>query len=168
MSDSLFIRKATADDAPALMGMLRELAEFEKLSDKFEMSQETLYQELAHQHPTLHCVIAFLDGEAVGMISYFETFTTFAGKRGLYLEDIYVRVAARQQGVGTAMLRFVAKVAVENDYGRVEWTTLLWNTAALEFYESMGAMPNDAWTTYRLTGDWLRRLAGQFRQETQH
>lgn len=153
------IRLVTAEDAAVLDRLVHELARYENLEDDNHCTAEALADELASPEHALEAMIAEIGDEAVGMATFFQTYSTFAARRGIYLEDIYVREAWRQRGIGTQILRAVARLAVERDYGRVEWTTLLWNTPAIEFYESLGATPNDAWTTYRLSGEWLRRCA---------
>jgi GNAT superfamily N-acetyltransferase len=104
-------------------------------------------------------VLAILDGRPIGFAVFFHTYSTFIAKRGLYLEDIYVREEYRNKGIATNLLKFVARTAVERNLGRVEFTVLLWNTVAIEFFETLGATPNSAWTTYRLSGEWLAKLA---------
>jgi len=153
------IRHATAEDAGVISEMVGLLAEYERLADLNRATADSLCRELADSHGVLKAVIAFCDGHPAGMATFFQTYSTFAAKRGLYLEDIYVRNEYRHRGIGTALLRFVARFAAERDFGRMEWTTLLWNTPSIEFYESLGATPNDAWTTYRLSGESLQKLA---------
>ncbi len=156
----LAIRRATCADAEVLARMVGELAEFERLSHSNAMTPEAMTTELSSVDPVLEAIIAELDGQAVGMATYFSTYSTFAAARGLYLEDLYVVPTSRHRGVGTALLRWVANRAVERGCGRLEWTTLLWNSDSIEFYERLGAKPNDAWTSYRLTGESLQALAG--------
>ncbi|MDA3962267.1 MAG: GNAT family N-acetyltransferase [Planctomycetota bacterium] len=156
---SLTIRMAGPDDAAVLAEMIGELAEYERLGDINRSTEETLRAELSAPDSVLQACIAFEGETPVGMATFFTTYSTFAAKRGLYLEDLFVQQDGRHHGYGTELLRYVARYAVERDCGRMEWTTLLWNTVAIEFYEALGATPNDAWTTYRLIGDSLKRLA---------
>lgn len=155
----LQLRSAGPDDCETLARLVAELAAYEDLSADNRCTAEALRAELSGADHALEAVIAELDGEVVGMATFFQTYSTFAARRGLYLEDIYVIPSHRHHGVGTAILRHIARLARERGYGRVEWTTLLWNTPAIEFYETLGAKPNDAWTTYRLSGEWMERLA---------
>ncbi|MFW5829681.1 MAG: N-acetyltransferase family protein [Planctomycetota bacterium] len=157
----LHIRPATPDDAVVLNAMVHELATFEHLEDVNESTIDSLRAELSRSDPTLQAVMAELDGEAepVGMATFFETYSTFAAHRGMYIEDIYVREQFRYRGIGSHLLRHLARIAKERDYRRLEWLSLVWNADALEFYERFGARPSDAWTNFRLSGEWLDRLA---------
>jgi GNAT superfamily N-acetyltransferase len=155
--DNLTVRLAAPDDAHVLAGMLQEFAAFERLPNA--STEESLRQELSGEAAVLQAVIAFIDGEPVGFATFFQTYSTFAAKRGLYLEDIFVPESQRNKGIATAILRFLARLAVEKKFGRVEFTVLLWNNIAIEFFEGLGATPNSAWTTYRLSGEWLEKLA---------
>ncbi|MHC5067832.1 MAG: GNAT family N-acetyltransferase [Planctomycetota bacterium] len=159
---------ATTDDAPVLAGLIAELADFERLAEINRCTPENLAAELCAEDGVLQAVVARINDEIVGMAGFFVTYSTFAAKRGIYLEDLYVRDEYRHHGVGTALLRYVANIAVERDYGRMEWTTLLWNTDATEFYEALGATPNDAWTAYRLIGGSLQRLASGAHESGPH
>ena len=159
------IRLATADDIGAINEMVTLLAEYEQLADSNACTEQALRNELCDPNGVLKAAVAIQEERHVGMATFFQTFSTFAGHRGVYLEDIYVREEARHQGVGSRLLRFVARTALDWNCSRVEWTTLIWNSGAMEFYESLGARPNDAWTTYRLDGDWLRRQADISRRE---
>jgi GNAT superfamily N-acetyltransferase len=153
----LVVRMATIDDAEILNSMIADFAAFERLPNHSTI--ETVRKELSSSDRVIETALAFIDGEAVGMAVFFQTYSTFAARRGLYLEDIYVKEDYRNRGIATALLRFIAKWAVERHYARVEFTVLLWNTVAIEFFETMGATPTNAWTTYRLSGEWLEKLA---------
>ena len=153
----LVCRLAGPDDAETLAAMIADFAAYERLASQADAS--TLRRELARPDKVLEAVIATLDGVPVGMAAFFQTFSTFQARRGLYLEDIYVKEGHRNRGIATTMLRFIAQVARDRDIGRVEFTVLLWNNVAIEFFETLGATPTSAWTTYRLSGDWLRKLA---------
>ncbi len=155
----LTLRMATADDAEVLNDMIAAFASYERLPNASSVA--SLREELSRPDRVFEAVIAFLDGKAVGFAVFFHTYATFIAKRGLYLEDIYVREEYRNKGVATALLKHIAKVAVERNLGRVEFTVLLWNTVAIEFFETLGATPNSAWTTYRLSGEWLQKLASE-------
>ena len=157
--DNLVITEAGVDDAAAVAELVAALAEYEQRSDENCLTEACLRKEFSSPDRVLEALLAQVDGKTVGMATIFPTFTTFAGKRGLYIEDLFVIPEYRGNGVGTALLQHIAKLAVERDCGRIEWTTLLWNTPAIEFYESLGARPNDAWSAYRLSGEWLAKLA---------
>ena len=153
----LIVRLATVEDATVLNEMVAAFAAYERLPNFSTV--EALSKELSRPDRVIEALIAFLDGKPVGFAVFFPTYSTFVAKRGLYLEDIYVKEEYRNRGVATGLLKTLAKLAVERDYGRVEFTVLLWNTVAIEFFETLGATPTSAWTTYRLTGEWLQKLA---------
>ncbi len=153
----LNVRMATVADAETLNAMIADFAAFERLPNNSTV--ETLRAELSRPDRVIETVLAFLDGQPVGMAVFFQSYSTFAAKRGLYLEDIYVKEEYRNKGIATAILRFIAKTAVDRQYGRVDFTVLLWNTVAIEFFETLGATPTSAWTTCRLSGEWLQKLA---------
>ena len=155
----LFIRHAQRDDVALLLSLIRELAAFEKLLDAVQADEATLADELLGSRRVAEALIAELHGDAVGFAVYFHNFSTFVGRAGLYLEDLYVRPHARGRGVGRALITFVAKIAVERRCGRFEWSVLDWNTRAVDFYRSLGAVAMDEWTVQRMTGDALERLA---------
>jgi GNAT superfamily N-acetyltransferase len=153
----LVVRMATVDDAVVLNAMIADFAAFERLPNNSTV--EALQAELGRPDRVIETALAFLDGVAVGMAVFFQTYSTFAARRGIYLEDVYVKEEYRNRGIATAILRFIAQTAVQRNYGRVEFTVLLWNTVAIEFFETLGATPTSAWTTYRLSGEWLQKLA---------
>jgi GNAT superfamily N-acetyltransferase len=153
------IRAATIEDVPLLLRLVRELAEYERLAHEVSATEEDLRASMFGARPYAEAIVADVDGEAAGFALYFHTFSTFLGRPGLYLEDLYVRPAHRRRGVGEALLRRVAAVACERDCGRMEWAALDWNTPAVDFYKRLGAEPLDDWTTYRVAGESLQRLA---------
>jgi GNAT superfamily N-acetyltransferase len=153
------IRPATADDVALIMHFVRELAEFERASDKVVATEPLLHDALFGAHPAAEAAIASLDGKPVGMALFFHNFSTWTGWRGLYLEDLYVTPEARGSGVGKALLQHLAALAVERGCTRFEWSVLDWNEKAIAFYRSMGAEPMEEWTVYRVTGDALAKLA---------
>jgi len=155
------IRFATGSDVSVVAGLIRGLARYEKLEHEVVMTEEVLARNLFGPRPYAETLIAEEDGTPVGMALFFHNFSTFLGRPGLYLEDLYVVPESRGAGVGKALLERLAQVAVERDCGRLEWAVLDWNTDAIRFYERLGARPNDDWTVYRLTGEPLRRLAGE-------
>ncbi|HLQ46394.1 MAG TPA: GNAT family N-acetyltransferase [Planctomycetaceae bacterium] len=160
MNDAPLIRAATVADVPAILGLIRELAEYERLLDMVVATEASLQRSLFGPRPFAEALIAEVAGEAVGFAVFFHNFSTFLGKPGVYLEDLFVRPAFRGRGLGKALLTRVARIAVERDCGRMEWSVLHWNEPAIRFYESLGARPLSDWTMYRLTGDTLRRLGG--------
>jgi GNAT superfamily N-acetyltransferase len=153
----LVVRLATADDAESLQDMVAAFAAYERLPN--QSTVETLREELSRPDRVIEAIIATVNGVPAGFAVFFQSYSTFLAKRGLYLEDIYVKEDFRNQGVATGLLRHIARIAVERNYGRVEFTVLLWNTVAIEFFETLGATPTSAWTTYRLSGEWLQKLA---------
>jgi len=155
------LRFATPDDIPTIMRFVRELAEFEREADKVVATEDLLRDAMFGDQPAAEAVIAERDGEPLGMALFFHNFSTWTGWRGLYLEDLYVTPAARGQGVGAALLRYLAGVAVDRGCTRFEWAVLNWNTKAIEFYKAMGAEPMDDWTVNRVSGPALAKLAGR-------
>ncbi len=154
------IRSAAPADVPAIFGLIRELAEYERLLDQVVADEAGLCRALFGNRPYVEALVATVETETVGFALFFHNFSTFLGKPGMYLEDLYVRPAFRGQGLGKALLTRVAQIAVERDCGRMEWSVLDWNEPSIRFYESLGAKPMTDWTTYRLTGDALRNLGG--------
>ena len=154
----LYLRFAARDDVPVLLQLIRELAEFEKLADQVHADEATLAEGLFGARKVAEAVIAELEGEPVGFAVFFHNFSTFLGRAGLYLEDLYVKPEARGRGVGGWLIRFVARVAVNRKCGRFEWSVLDWNTHALDFYRALGAVAMDAWTVQRVTGAALEQL----------
>lgn len=156
----LNIRDANAADAGLILRLIGELAEYERLSHEVVATEDDLRERLFGDAPQAEVVIAEWEGDAAGFVLFFHNFSTFLGKRGLYLEDLFVRPAFRGRGIGKALLRHLAKIALERDCGRFEWSVLEWNRPAIDFYKSLGAVPMDEWTVYRLSGDALARFAG--------
>ncbi len=155
------IRPAAPDDAPLVLGFIRELAEYERLTHEVSATEEALRRTLFGRSACAHALIASLDGEPAGFAVYFFNYSTFLARPGLYLEDLFVRPTARRRGVGRRLLAHLARIAIERGCGRMEWAVLDWNERAIRFYRSLGASPNDEWTTYRLSSEGLRRLAGR-------
>jgi GNAT superfamily N-acetyltransferase len=160
MPESLRIEAARPHDAPVLMELVRELARFEKLEHLVEATEAQLRAELAAEPPVIEAVIACRGARPVGFALYFHNFSTFLGRRGLYLEDLYVVPEARGQGVGRALISHVAATAVRRGCGRFEWSVLDWNSRAIDFYRSIGAQVLPDWRICRVTGAALDRLAG--------
>lgn len=153
------IASAAPEDAALVLAFIRELAAYERLAHAVAATEEDLRRTLLGPEACAHALIAHWDGEPVGFAVYFFNYSTFLGKPGLYLEDLYVRPAARERGVGRRLLAHLASIALERGCGRMEWAVLDWNERAIRFYRSLGASPNAEWTTYRLSGEGLRRLA---------
>ena len=157
-STATIIRDATVLDISVILRLIRELAEYERLLDMVVATEESLHRSLFGPRPFAEALIAEEAGVAIGFALFFHNFSTFLGKPGLYLEDVYVQPAYRGRGIGKALLTRVAQIAVERDCGRMEWSVLNWNEPSIRFYDSLGAKPLSDWTMYRLTGDALREL----------
>lgn len=158
---SLSIRRGRPEDVPLILRFIRELAEYEKLSHEVVATEEILSESLFGPCPTAFPLIASIGGEPVGWALYFYNFSTFHGRPGIYLEDLYVTPAARGRGAGKALLATLARIAVAERCRRVEWAVLDWNSPSIDFYRSLGAVAMNEWTVYRLTGDAMAHLAGQ-------
>jgi len=154
------IRPATAEDIPAIHAMVRELADYERALDDAEATEEQLHSALFGPHPAAFAHIAEDDttGSVVGFALWFLNFSTWKGVHGLYLEDLYVRPQSRGGGHGKALLTELARICVQRGYGRLEWSVLDWNEPSIGFYKSLGAVPMDEWTVFRLTGEPLAVL----------
>lgn len=153
------IEPATPSDVPLILSLIRELAVYEKLEHEVVATEDSLRSSLFGPSPTAAAVVARVAAEPAGFALYFHNFSTFLGRPGLYLEDLYVRPVFRGRAVGKRLLVHLAQLAVKRDCGRFEWAVLDWNRPARDFYESLGAAANPAWINYRITGDALRRLA---------
>lgn len=153
------IRPAAETDVSAILAFIRELAEYEHLVHACIATEELLRQHLFGPDRAAEALVAVEDSAVVGYAIFFKTFSTFLALPGIYLEDIYVQPAHRRRGIGKAMLRHIAALAVSRGYGRVEWSVLDWNTPSIEFYKSLGAVGLDEWRMYRLTGESLAGFA---------
>lgn len=156
--DQITYRLAEEKDIDVLLGLIKELAEYEKMTDQVLNSPE-LMREWFFKKQAAQAFLAEVDGEAVGMAIFFRTYSTFVGKGGIHLEDLFVKKAFRGQGIGKTLLKKVAAVAVTEGCGRMEWNCLNWNTPSIEFYHSLGAIPLSEWTYYRLAGKTLETVA---------
>jgi len=152
------IRFAERNDCGLILEFIRKLAEYERLDNEVVASEELLAEWLFDKK-TAEVIFAVEDGGEIGFALFFPSFSTFLGRAGLYLEDIYILPECRGRGIGTAMLRKLAAITVERGYGRFEWACLDWNTPAIDFYRSLGAEPMSDWTTYRLSGETLTKFA---------
>ena len=159
MTDSVTVRPAAAHEVPLVLAFIRELALYERLGHQVVAGEAALSAALFGARPYAEVVFGCLDGTPVGFALFFHNFSTFLGKPGLYLEDLFVRPAARGHGVGKCLLGWLARTALERGCGRLEWAVLDWNEPSIGFYRSLGAAPLDEWTTFRLTGAPLERLA---------
>jgi GNAT superfamily N-acetyltransferase len=157
---TLTIRPATPQDVALILRFVRELAEFEREPDAVKATEESLGHALFGER-SAEAVIAEQEGNATGFALFFHNFSTWTGRKGLYLEDLYVTPEARGSGVGTALLRHLAGIALDRDCARFEWAVLDWNTPAIDFYTAMGADSLDEWRIRRVTGDALVKLAGR-------
>jgi len=159
MSDELSIRFATEDDVPLILHFIRELADYERLAHEVVATEESVRETLFGARRYAEVIIAEAAGEPVGFALFFHNYSTFLARPGIYLEDLYVRRDLRGRGYGKALLSHLAKIAKERNCGRLEWAVLNWNEPAIRFYRSLGAMPMDHWTVYRVTGETLDKLA---------
>lgn len=156
--DGFTMRPAVPGDVATILTLIRELAEYENLRDECVATEESLHKWLFLE-PNAETIIGEANGQPVAFALFFTSFSTFLGKPGLYLEDLFVRPEARGKGYGKQMLRYLSRLAAERGYGRLEWACLDWNAPSIAFYLSLGAVAMHDWTTYRLTGDALLRLA---------
>jgi GNAT superfamily N-acetyltransferase len=157
----LTIRKATAQDVPLILEFIRELAEYERLLDQAVATPEDLRRDGFSRDPKFYVEIAEWDGEAAGFTLWFYNYSTFQGKPGIYLEDLFVRPRFRKKGIGKALLTHLAKLAVEQGCRRYQWQVLDWNTPSIEFYESLGAKVMKEWLTMRLSGEQLQQMGAK-------
>ncbi|HET7025917.1 MAG TPA: GNAT family N-acetyltransferase [Gemmatimonadales bacterium] len=157
----LSLRSATAADVPLILRFIQGLADYERLAHECVATEEQLRDTLFGPTPQAEVVLAFQDAEPAGFALFFHSYSTFLAQRGLYLEDLFVFPEFRSKGIGKALLRHLAQLAVERGCGRFEWSVLDWNASAIRFYQSLGAVPMADWTVYRLTGEALRHLASR-------
>ena len=158
-AESLSIRQATRADVPLVLSFVKELAEYERLSHLVAATEEVIADELFGPKSQTEVLLAYYGEDPVAFAVYFHNFSTFLGKKGLYLEDLYVRPAHRRRGFGRALLLRVARIAAERNCGRLEWSVLDWNEAAIFFYETLGATIMHEWKLVRVTGSALEKLA---------
>ena len=156
---NLEIRFATSDDVPLILHFIQELAKYEKLSHEVIATEEILRTNLFGDKKYVEVLLGYVDNKAVSFALFFHNFSTFLGKPGIYLEDLYVVEDMRGQGIAKKMLSFLAKLTLDRDCGRLEWSVLDWNTSAINFYKSIGAKPMDEWTVHRVTGQELYELS---------
>src|SRR5436190_16422063 len=149
---------ATEQDVPAILDLIRGLAEYERLLHVFEATEDRLRRTLFGDRPAAEVWLAYVDQECAGFALFFTNYSTFLGKPGLYLEDVFVKPHLRRKGIGLALLKKLAAIARERDYGRMEWSVLDWNDPAINFYKKLGAVPLEDWTMFRLTGEALLKF----------
>ncbi|MBN2325618.1 MAG: GNAT family N-acetyltransferase [Candidatus Omnitrophica bacterium] len=160
------IRTAAPEDCPAIHSMICELAEYENLRDAVQSTPADLSDALFGENACAEAILAFYENQPIGFALFFTTFSTFVGRPGIYLEDLYVKPAHRGKGVGKSLLGEIARIARERKCGRLEWAVLNWNEPAIRFYQSIGAKPLSEWTVNRLDGGGLSRLASGGKAET--
>lgn len=159
MASPVRLRQATERDVPAILALIRGIAEYERLSHEVEATEGLLREHGFGRRPVYECILAERDGRAMGFALYFFTFSTFKGRPTLYLEDLFVLPEERRSGIGRQLLTRLAQIAVERDCGRMDWSVLDWNTPARDFYFQLGAQAMDAWTVFRMTPEAFGRLA---------
>jgi GNAT superfamily N-acetyltransferase len=156
---SFAIRPVELQDVPTILGLIRELAEYERAPNDVVATEEGLREVLFGNRPSAEVVLALENETAIGFAVFFHNFSTWLGRPGLYLEDLFVRPESRGKGYGRALLVHLAKIARERDCGRMEWAVLDWNESAIKFYRTLGAAPNEEWTVFRLTREGIAKLA---------
>jgi GNAT superfamily N-acetyltransferase len=157
----LTLRSAVPGDETIIHQLVRELADYERLLHEVRATAEDFARDLFGSHPRVFCDLAEWEGEPVGFALWFNTYSTFRGRHGLYLEDLYVRPAHRGRGIGKALMAQLARRCGEDGLARLEWAVLDWNAPSIGFYRSLGAQPQDEWTVYRLAGEALERAGDQ-------
>ncbi len=155
------IRYATKADVPRIHQLIKDLAEYEKAPLEAKASLEQIEASLFSTNPHAFCHVVDVDGEVVGISIWFLNYSTWLGKPGIYLEDLYIDPAFRGKGFGLSLLRELAKICIEREYERLQWWVLDWNQPSIEFYKSLGAVPMDEWTVFRVSGEALTKLAAK-------
>jgi GNAT superfamily N-acetyltransferase len=155
------IRPATEDDVPLILSLIRELAEYERLSHEVVATEDMLRESLFGEWRAAEVLIAGYEGALAGFALFFHSFSTFLGRPGIYLEDLYVKPEFRGKGIGHALLTHIATLTKERGCGRLEWSVLDWNEPAIKLYRDAGAVPMDEWTVYRVSGEALDKLAAR-------
>ncbi len=152
-NEMLTIRATTINDVPVILELIKELAEYEKLSHEVKTTEDDLKNSLFGNKNYANAILAEYENKPVGMAIYFNNFSTFVGRPGIYLEDLYVKPEFRGKGIGKSLLEYLINIAKENNFGRVEWAVLDWNEPAINFYKKLGAVPMETWRIFRLTED---------------
>jgi GNAT superfamily N-acetyltransferase len=159
MKDGLRIEPATEADVPLILSFIHKIAEYEKLSHEVVATEETLRASLFGPRRAAEVLLAYWEGAPAGYAVFFHNFSTFLGRAGIYLEDLFVEPELRGKGIGKALLASVAREARDRGCGRLEWAVLDWNKPSIDFYLSLGALPKDEWTIFRMTGEAIEKLA---------
>ena len=159
VNENYKIRPAELDDVPEIFVLIKELADYERLLDEVVVTEELLEETLFGENSNVEVLLACDENQILGFALYFRTFSTFLGRPGIYLEELFVREFARGRGIGESLLRRIARITLEMGGGRLEWSVLDWNEPAISFYKKMGAVPLDEWTTFRVTEKKLKELA---------
>jgi GNAT superfamily N-acetyltransferase len=159
MQNNFQIRESTIEDVPIILQLIRDLAEYERAPNDVVATEDTLREVLFGKRPSAEVVLALEGGTPVGFAVFFQNFSTWLGRPGLYLEDLFVRPDARGKGYGRALLVHLARIAAQRGCGRMEWAVLDWNEPAIKFYRTLGAAPNEEWTIFRLTSEKIAKLA---------
>jgi ribosomal protein S18 acetylase RimI-like enzyme len=159
MIKSFTIKKASIEDMPLILSFIKELAQYEKLLHEVVATESLLQEALFSDKARAEVIIGYMNNSPVSFAVFFHNFSTFVGRSGLYLEDLYVKPDARKLGIGQKMLTYLARLAKERNCGRFEWSVLDWNEPAIHFYKKLGAKAMDEWTVYRVSGDELDQLA---------
>lgn len=159
-NEKFTIRYAEKNEISIILGFIKELAEYEKMLDMVDADEETLYHWIFDEKKA-NALFGVVDGKPVGMALYFYNFSTFKGRAGIYLEDLFVKPQARKIGLGKAFLKCLAQIALKEKLGRVEWVCLNWNTPSIEFYKSLGAKPVEDWIIFRMEDEAISKLAGE-------
>ena len=162
LKKNFIIRSAEIVDVPEIFVLIKELADYESLLHEVIATEELLKETLFGENSNVEILLACDENQVLGFALYFHTYSTFLGRPGIYLEDLFVRECSRGKGIGKSLLRRIAKSTLEMGGGRLEWSVLDWNKPAISFYKKMGAVPLDGWTTYRLTGEKLKKLTSSF------
>lgn len=160
VTNTLRIERATERDAPLVLQMIKDLAEYERMDHLVTATEKKIRETLFGPHPAAEVVIAYAGDAPAGFALFFQNYSTFVGKAGLYLEDLFVRPEFRGRGYGKQLLAHLARIAIDRGYGRFEWSVLDWNEPAIGFYRKLGAVPMEDWTIFRISGDALDALAG--------
>lgn len=155
------IRPAVVDDVPLILSFIKKLADYERLAHEVVATEESLRKTLFDARKTAEVAIGYFQNKPIGLVLFFHNYSTFLGRPGLYIEDLFVDESYRGSGFGAALLRYVARLAVERNCGRLEWSVLDWNKPAVDFYTKLGAVPMSDWTVFRVTGQSLMNLAAE-------